>query len=61
MIESKMTERKNNIRVNSGTCSVRYMSASEIIFSIGSFTSLIKKKIDFWEHYTPKIENKIFY
>ena len=41
MTESKMTECKNSLRINSGTCSVRYNSASRIMFHIGIFTSLI--------------------
>ena len=52
MIESKMTKHKNSLRVNNGTCSVRYFPASRIMFCIGSFTSLIKnKKNDFRGYY----------
>ena len=43
MTESKMTECKNNSGVNKGTCSVRYNSASQIMFHIGSFYQLNEK------------------
>ena len=61
MNESKKTEHENNLRVNIGTCSVRYISASQIMFRIGSFfTSLIKTNFiisDFLGHYNLELPN----